>query len=85
VLLYLITIAFSVIVTTASGLPFLDAVGGVIGCLGGVGPGLGSLGPMGNYAHIPDFTKWFFSFLMLIGRLELFTVLLLFTPIFWKR
>lgn len=85
VLLYLITIAFSVIVATASGLPFLDAVGGVIGCLGGVGPGLGSLGPMGNYAHIPDFTKWFFSFLMLIGRLELFTVLLLFTPIFWKR
>ena len=85
VLLYLATIIFGIAVATASGLNFIDAVGGVIGTLGGVGPGLGSLGPMGNYAHIPDFTKWFFSFLMLIGRLELFTVLLLFTPVFWKK
>lgn len=85
VLLYLLTIAFSTIIVTASGLPIVDAMGGVIGCLGGVGPGLGALGPAGNYAHIPDFTKWYFSFLMLIGRLELFTVLLLFTPVFWRK
>ncbi|MBN2765217.1 MAG: TrkH family potassium uptake protein [Paludibacteraceae bacterium] len=85
VLLYLITIAFGILVLNISGMGFEESIGGLIACLGGVGPGLGELGPMGNYAAIPDFSKWFLSFIMLVGRLELFTVLLLFTPAFWKK
>jgi len=66
--------------------PSLDtAVSAVATALGNIGPGLGSVGPMDNFYELPDFGKWFLSFLMLIGRLELFTVLILFTPAFWKR
>jgi len=50
-----------------------------------VGPGLGSIvGPSGTYATLPDSAKWILSFAMLLGRLELFTVLVLFTPAFWR-
>ena len=48
-------------------------------------PDDGIVGPAGNYATIPEFSKWFLSFIMLVGRLELFTVFLLFTPTFWKK
>ena len=85
VLLYLITIAVGVLSLTMSGMPFMESIGGVITCLGGVGPGLGQVGPAGNFSQIPEFSKWFLSFIMLLGRLELFTVLVLFTPAFWKR
>jgi trk system potassium uptake protein TrkH len=57
----------------------------VAATLGNIGPGIGLVGPIENYAHIPVFGKWFLSFLMLIGRLELFTVLILFSPGFWKK
>jgi trk system potassium uptake protein TrkH len=85
VLLYLITVGVGILVLAMSGMEFKESIGGLIGCLGGVGPGLGTLGPAGNYADIPTFSKWFLSFIMLVGRLELFTVLLLFTPAFWKK
>lgn len=85
VILYLITIAFGVFVLSLSGMPFQESIGGLITCLGGVGPGLGTVGPAGNFSAIPDFSKWFLSFMMLIGRLELFTVLVLFTPAFWRK
>jgi trk system potassium uptake protein TrkH len=85
VMLYLITIAFGVFVLSLSGMPFQESIGGLITCLGGVGPGLGTVGPAGNFSAIPDFSKWFLSFMMLIGRLELFTVLVLFTPAFWRK
>lgn len=84
-LLYLVVTAFGILVLAISGMGFLESIGGLITCLGGVGPGLGLVGPAGNFAYIPDFSKWFLSFIMLIGRLELFTVLLLFTPAFWKN
>jgi trk system potassium uptake protein TrkH len=85
VLLYLITIAVGVTVLSISGMGFQESIGGLITCLGGVGPGLGQVGPAGNFSAIPDFSKWFLSFIMLIGRLELFTVLVLFTPSFWRK
>lgn len=84
-LLYLVVTAFGILVLAISGMGFQESIGGLITCLGGVGPGLGLVGPAGNFAYIPDFSKWFLSFIMLIGRLELFTVLLLFTPAFWKK
>jgi trk system potassium uptake protein TrkH len=60
-------------------------MGSVIASLGNIGPGIGSVGPMDNFAHIPDAGKWFLSFLMMLGRLELFTVMIIFTPVFWKK
>jgi trk system potassium uptake protein TrkH len=53
--------------------------------LGNIGPGLGLFGPMENFSQLHPFGKWFLSFLMLLGRLELFTVLVLFSPVFWKK
>jgi trk system potassium uptake protein TrkH len=67
------------------GIDFESSIGSVAASLGNIGPGFGSVGPVCNYAHIPDTGKWFLSFLMLLGRLELFTVLILFSPSFWKR
>ena len=62
-----------------------SSLGAVAATLGNIGPGIGAVGPAENYADIPVFGKWFLSFLMLIGRLELFTVLLLFAPSFWRK
>jgi trk system potassium uptake protein TrkH len=64
--------------------PMMTAFGAVATALGNVGPGIGAVGPVDNFAHIPDLGKWFLSFLMLLGRLELFTILILFTPYFWR-
>ena len=47
-------------------------------------PGIGTVGPVSNFAHLPDIVKWILSFLMLLGRLELFTVLIIFSPVYWK-
>ncbi len=84
-LLYLVIAAFGILVLAISGMGFLESIGGMITCLGGVGPGLGLVGPAGNFHDIPEFSKWFLSLMMLTGRLELYTVLLIFTPAFWKR
>lgn len=64
---------------------FIESLTGMITCLSNVGPGLGSIGPSANFSHLPDFSKWFLAFTMMIGRLEIFTVLLIFTPTFWKK
>ncbi|HEC44578.1 MAG TPA: TrkH family potassium uptake protein [Bacteroides sp.] len=82
---YIITVIVGVIVMTAMGYDIGSAFGAVAATLGNIGPGIGLVGPVENYAHIPVFGKWFLSFLMLIGRLELFTVLILFSPSFWKK
>lgn len=85
VLLYLTVVIFGILILCMSGVGFMESIGGLITCLGGVGPGLGLVGPAGNFAYLPVFSKWFLSFIMLLGRLELFTVLVLFTPAFWKK
>ncbi|MEM9548049.1 MAG: TrkH family potassium uptake protein [Bacteroidota bacterium] len=64
--------------------PFLSSIGSTATCIGNVGPAIGSVGPMDNFAHIPPVGKVFLSFLMIIGRLEVFTVLIILTPYFWK-
>ncbi|MFW6209382.1 MAG: TrkH family potassium uptake protein, partial [Spirochaetota bacterium] len=51
--------------------------------LGNIGPGFEMVGPTENYAFFPDYVKWFLSFIMMVGRLEIYTVLVIFTPIFW--
>jgi trk system potassium uptake protein TrkH len=67
------------------GLDFVSAIGGAASSLGNVGPALGSLNPLSNFSQLPALGKWWCGFLMLAGRLELFTVLILFTPAFWKK
>lgn len=64
---------------------FLEAFSTVVSSLGNTGPGLGAFGPASTMNTLPDAIKWLTSFLMLIGRLELFSVLLLFSPVFWKE
>jgi len=83
VLLFLGLFACGVIIMTALGLKLDAAIGSVAATLGNVGPGLGSVGPVANFADVSEPGKWVLSFLMLLGRLELWTVLLLFTRRFW--
>ena len=85
VLIYLIVFFLGCMVMSLLGLDFMTAVGSVTATLGNIGPGIGSVGPVDNFAHIPDLGKWFLSFLMLMGRLELFTILILFLPQFWRN
>jgi len=84
-LIYMIIFAAGTFVMSLVGLNFESAIGSTAATLGNIGPGLGMVGPVGNYAEIPAVGLWFLSFLMLLGRLELFTVLILLSPAFWKR
>ena len=83
--LYISIIFVSWIILTLVGMPFVDALSASVSSISNVGPGFGALGPNGSYQEIPLVAKWFLSFLMIIGRLEIFTILILFTPGFWKR
>ena len=82
---YLLIFGIGTTVMSAMNLDLDSAMGATIASLGNIGPGIGSVGPTSNFAAIPDFGKWFLSFLMLVGRLELFTVLILFSPAFWAN
>jgi trk system potassium uptake protein TrkH len=83
-ILYMLSFIVGVLVFSWLGLDFDTALGGAASTLGNVGPALGDLGPTSNYANLPAAAKWWSTFLMLIGRLELFTVLILLTPFFWR-
>jgi len=83
--LYMLTFIIGSLVLGALGLDFESAIGGAASSLGNVGPALGTLNPVSNFNSLPALAKWWCGFLMLLGRLELFTVLILFTPYFWKK
>lgn len=85
VMIYLLIFGLGVFLISFTGVDFDTALGAVATSLGNIGPGLGTVGPVNNFAHITPFGKWLLAFLMLLGRLELFTVLMLFNPSFWKR
>jgi trk system potassium uptake protein len=84
-LLYMVIFASGSVAMAALGLDALTAISSVAATLGNIGPGLGSIGPTENYAHIPLMGKWLLSFFMLMGRLEIYTILILFVPEFWKK
>ncbi|MEL6812404.1 MAG: potassium transporter TrkG, partial [Bacteroidota bacterium] len=84
-ILYMLSFIIGVLVFSILGLDFNTALGGAASSLGNVGPALGDLGPVENYGSLSSPAKWWATFLMLIGRLELFTVLILFTPFFWRN
>jgi trk system potassium uptake protein TrkH len=83
--LYMLLFILGALVLGFLGLDFESAVGGAASSLGNVGPAFGSLSPLQNFNELPAIGKWWCGFLMLAGRLELFTVLIIFTPYFWKK
>jgi trk system potassium uptake protein TrkH len=70
---------------TLTGLDFKSSLGVSAASLGNVGPAIGDFGPSFNYSSLPQLGKYLASFLMIFGRLELFTVFVIFTPYFWKN
>lgn len=85
VLTYLGIFALGSLILAMTGLDIKSSMGSVAACMANIGPGLGQTGPVGNYSEITIFGKWLLSALMLLGRLELFTVLIIFSPAFWKK
>ncbi len=83
--LYMLFFIIGSLILGFLGLDFVSAIGGAASSLGNVGPALGSLNPLSNYNSLPNAGKWWCGFLMLLGRLELFTVLIILTPYFWKK
>ena len=83
-LLYLMIFVLGSIVMSIAGYDLITSFGAVATSMGNVGPGIGRVGPVDNFAFFSPFAKLFLSFLMLLGRLELFTILVLFTPYFWR-
>ena len=84
-IIYMLIFIMSSVTLTLFGLDFISALGAAASSLGNIGPAIGSVSPVDNFNHLTGAAKWFCSFLMLIGRLELFTVLILFSPFFWRK
>ena len=82
---YVFIIAVTVVIFCASGVNFDESIGAAVSAIGNVGISIGQFGPAGTYAEFPIVAKWVMSFVMLIGRLEIFTVLLLFTKALWRK
>ncbi len=85
VIFYILIYLISVLIMSFWGLDLMTSMGAVAATLGNIGPGIGNVGPADNFAFIPAGGKYFLSFLMLLGRLELFTVIILLTPQFWRK
>jgi trk system potassium uptake protein TrkH len=83
-ILYMVIFGIGAAVFSFMGLDFITSVGTAASSLGNVGPSFGALSPVNNYDSLPAIGKWWSAFLMLLGRLELFTVLIVLTPYFWK-
>lgn len=82
---YVFIIVVTVVIFCATGVDFDEAIGSAVSAIGNVGISIGQFGPAGTYAEFPVVAKWVMSFVMLIGRLEIFTVLLLFTKALWRK
>lgn len=83
--IYIGIVGTASLLMTFLGLDMQTAIGSVLATMGGIGPGIGDVGPAGNFAQIPDTGKVLLSSLMIIGRLEILTFLVLFTPSYWKK
>jgi trk system potassium uptake protein TrkH len=84
-LMFAATTTVATLLLVATELDFTSAATAAVACITNTGPGLGIVGPAGNYASLTDFQKWVCTASMLLGRLELFTLLVVFTPAFWRR
>ena len=82
---YIFIIVITVVIFSATGVNFDESIGAAVSAIGNVGISIGQFGPAGTYAEFPTVAKWVMSFVMLVGRLEIFTVLLLFTRALWRK
>jgi trk system potassium uptake protein TrkH len=85
VVLYFGTVVTLTFLLLASGLDFLSSFSAIIACINNAGPGLGVVGPSSNFQGLTDFQTWVCSLAMLLGRLEIFSMLILFTPAYWRK
>ncbi|MCB1937147.1 MAG: TrkH family potassium uptake protein [Nitrosomonas sp.] len=83
--IYIASIVIMTLVLALSGLDEMTAFSAAVACINNLGPGLGEIGPATTYASLSDFQTWVCSFAMLLGRLEFFTLLVVFTPAFWRK
>ena len=84
--MYLVIFILITALLSLTGLDFVTAISGAATSISNVGPGLGSIiGPSGNFSSLPDISKWILTFGMILGRLEIFAILVLFLPSFWRN
>jgi trk system potassium uptake protein TrkH len=83
--LYMALFALCAVLLAGIGVDFITAIGAVAATIGNIGPGFGMVGPMENYAQIPYWGKWLLSWCMLLGRLEIYTLIILVVPEFWRK
>jgi trk system potassium uptake protein len=82
---YLLTFLAGTIILIITGLDGMTSSSAIATAMGGIGPGFGTIGPASNFAHLPSIAKLIISFFMILGRLELYTVIIIFSPAFWKK
>ena len=85
IFVYFMTVVIFTLGLLASGMDFITALSATIACITNAGPGLGAVGPADNYAALSGLQKWMCAAVMLLGRLEIFTVFMLFTPAYWRK
>jgi trk system potassium uptake protein len=85
IILYLGLTTISTFLVATMDVDIVTSFTSVLACIGNVGPGLGGVGPMDNYSHLPEFVKWVLSWDMLVGRLEIYTVIIMFAPRFYRK
>lgn len=85
IFVYFMTVVIFTLGLLASGMDFITALSATIACITNAGPGLGAVGPADNYGALSGLQKWMCAAVMLLGRLEIFTVFILFTPDYWKK
>ena len=85
IFLYFFIIAITALVAACNNIDAMSSITASMAIVGNVGPGLGAVGPLCNYDFFSPATKWWFSFVMIAGRLELYTILIFFMPSFWKK
>jgi trk system potassium uptake protein TrkH len=83
--LYFLSVVGVTFLLILGGLDFITAFTAAFACISNLGPGLGLIGPTENYAFMSDYETWVCSFTMLLGRLEVFSLVVLFTPQFWRK
>jgi trk system potassium uptake protein TrkH len=85
IFVYFMTVTVLTFALLASGLSLVTALSAIIACINNAGPGLNEVGPAANYAGLTDFQKWVCALAMFAGRIEIFTLLVLFTPTYWRK
>ncbi|MBN2041301.1 MAG: TrkH family potassium uptake protein [Spirochaetes bacterium] len=83
--LYIFLVLIVTVIVASSSQDVATSLTTALATVGNIGPGFGKIGPAENYAFFPDYVKWVLCFAMLVGRLELYTILILFTPVFWRK